>query len=88
MSKKWEEKEVPKLRMNALPIGDTLDSNNPLLKLQDVMTIGKDDVMVIAEVRFEGSVLKENHPMINVFTRVQDNVGCVPINVHGEAILK
>ena len=74
--------------MNALPIGDTLDSKSPLLKLQEVITFGKDDVRVIAEVRLEGSVPKENPPMINVLTRAQDNVGCVPINVHGETILK
>ena len=64
------------------------DSKSPLFKLQEVITFDKDNVRVIAEVRLEGFVPKENPPMINVFTRAQDSLRCVPINIHGEIILK
>ena len=74
--------------MKALPIGHAIDSKSPLLKLQEVITFGKDNVMVIAKVRLEGFVPKENPSMINVLTRAQDSVRCVPINVYGETILK
>jgi hypothetical protein len=77
-----------KWRINALPIGDTLDSQGPLLELQQVITFGKDDVRLIAEVRLEGFISKDNPPMINVLTRAHDSFRCVPINVDGEAPLK
>ena len=83
-SKKWEEGEVQKWRINALPIGDALDSQSPLLELQEVITFGKGDVRLIAEVRLEGSVPKDNPPMINILTRAQDSLRCVPIDVDGE----
>ena len=85
---KWKEREVSKWMMKALLIGHAFDSKSPLLKLQEVITFGKDNIKVITEVRFEGSVSKENPPMINVFTRVQDSDRCIPINVHAEIILK
>ena len=40
-SKKWEEGEVQKWRINTLPIGDALDSQSPLLELQEVYTLAK-----------------------------------------------
>ena len=66
---------MQKWRINALPIGDMLDSQSPFLELQDVITFGKNDV------KLEGSVLKDNPPMINVLMRVQDSFRCIPINV-------
>ena len=68
-NKKWEEGEVKKWKIHAIPIGDALDSQSPLLELQEVITFGKGVVRLIAEVRLEGSVPKDNPPTINVFTR-------------------
>ena len=55
-----EEQEIKnkKWRINALPIGDALDSQSTLLELQEVITFGKGDVKLIAKVRLEGSVPK------------------------------
>ena len=58
-----------KWRIDVLPIGHTLDSESPLLELQEIITFDKGDVRLIAEVRLEGSVPKENPPVINIFTR-------------------
>jgi hypothetical protein len=87
-NKKWEEGEVQKWRINALPIGDALDNQSPLLELQEVITFDKGNVRLIAEVRLEGFVPTDNPPMINVLTRAQNSLGCVPINVDGEVLLK
>jgi len=76
-----------KWRIDVLPIGHTLDSESPLLELQEIITFGKGDVRLIAEVRIEGLVPKDNPPMINVLTRAQDSFRCVPVNVNGEALL-
>jgi hypothetical protein len=46
--------------MNAVPIGNAFDSKSPLLKFQEIITFGKDNVRVIAKVRLEGFVPKEN----------------------------
>ena len=48
-SKKWKEEEVQKWKINALRIGDALDSHSSLFKLQEVITFGKGDVRLIAE---------------------------------------
>ena len=88
MSKKWEEGEVQKWRINASPIRDALDSQSPFLELQEVITFGKGDVRLIVEVRLESSVPMDNPPMIYVLTRAQYSFGCVPINVAREALLK
>ena len=87
-SKKWEEGEVQKWRINAILIGDALDSHSPLLEPQEVITFGKCNVRLIAEAKLEGSVPKDNPPKINVLTRVQDSLGCVPIDVDGEVLPK
>ena len=47
MSKKWEERGVQKWRINALLIGDALDSQSPLLELQEVIIFGEKDVRLI-----------------------------------------
>jgi hypothetical protein len=52
------------------------------------MTLGKSNVMLIVEVRPEGSVPKDNPPMINVLTRAQDSLGCIPIDLNGKTIFK
>lgn len=62
-----------KWRIDVLPIGHTLDSESPLLELQEIITFGKGDVRLIAEIRLEGLVPKDNPPMINVLTRAQDS---------------
>jgi hypothetical protein len=62
-----------KRRIDVLPIGHTLDSKSPFLKLQEIITFGKGDDKMIAEVRLEGLVPKYNSPMLNVFTRAQDS---------------
>lgn len=62
-----------KWRIDVLPIGHTLDSESPLLELQEIITFGKCDVRLIAEIRLEGLVPKDNPPMINVLTRAQDS---------------
>ena len=75
-------------KISVLPIGDAFDSQSMLLKLQVVITFGKRDVKIIAEVRLEGFVPKENPPMINILTSAQDSFGCVPIDIDGEVVLK
>lgn len=87
-SKNREEGEVQRRRIDALPICNALDSECPLLKLREVITFGKGDVRVIAEIRLEGSIPKDNPPMINILTRAQDSLGCIPINVDSEVLLK
>ena len=77
-----------KWRISALPIGDALDSQSTLLELQEVITFGKGDVRLIAEIRLYGSVPKENPPVINIFTRAQDSFRRVPIDIDGEVVLK
>jgi hypothetical protein len=62
-----------KKRIDVLPIGDTLDSESLLLELQEIITFGKDNIRLIAEVRFEGLVPKYNSPMLNVLTRAYDS---------------
>jgi hypothetical protein len=47
-----------KRRIDVLPIGHTLDSESPFLELQEIITFGKGNDRVIAEVRFEGLVPK------------------------------
>jgi hypothetical protein len=79
---------VQKWRINALSIGDTLDSQGPFLELQELITFGKGDVRLIAKVRLKGSIPKDNPPMINVLTRTHESFRRVPINVDGEAPLK
>jgi hypothetical protein len=63
-----------KWRIDILLIGHTLDSESPLLELQEIITFGKYDVRLIAEVRLEGLVPKDNPPMINVLTRAHDSL--------------
>ncbi len=63
-----------KWKISVLPIGDPLDSQSTLLELQEVITFGKRDVRLIAEVRLEGFVPKENPPVINILTRTQDSL--------------
>ena len=82
-SKKWEKEEVQKWRILAIPIGNALDSQSPLLELQEVITFDKGDVRLIAEVKLEGSIPKNNPPMINILMRAQNRLGCVPIDVDG-----
>jgi hypothetical protein len=79
---------MQKWRINALLIGDTLDSESALLELQEIITFGKRDIRLIAEVRLERPFPKDNPPMINVLMRAQDSFRCVTINVNGEALLK
>jgi hypothetical protein len=62
-----------KRRIDVLPIGDTLDSESPFLELQKIITFGKGNDMMIAEVRLEGLVPKYNSPMLNVLTRPHDS---------------
>ena len=80
--------EERKWRIKALPIGNALDRLSTLLELQKVITFGKGNVRLIAEVRLEGSVPKENPPVINIFMRAQDSLRRVPIDINGEVILK
>ena len=80
--------EERKRRISALPIGNALDSQSTLLNLQEVFTFGKGDVRLIAKVRLEGSFPKENPPVINILTRAQDSLRCVPIDIDGEVVLK
>jgi hypothetical protein len=58
-----------KKRIDILSIRHMLDSESPLLELQEIITFGKSDVRLIAEVRLQGLVPKNNPPMINVLTR-------------------
>jgi hypothetical protein len=62
-----------KKRIDVLPIGYTLDSESPLLELQEIITFGKGNDRLIAEVRLEGLVPKYNSPMLNVLTRAYDS---------------
>ena len=80
--------EEQKWRISALPIGYALDSQSTLFELQEVITFGKGDIRLIAEVRLEGSVPKENPPVMNIFTRAQYSLRCVPIDINGEVVLK
>jgi len=87
-SKNREEGEVQRRRIDALPICNALDSESPLLELREFITFGKGDVSLVAEIRLEGSIPKDNPPMINILTRAQDSLGCIPINVDAEVFLK
>jgi hypothetical protein len=66
-------KRGAKRRIDVLPIGHTLDSESSLFELQEIITFGKGNVRLIAEVRLEGLVPKYNSPMLNVFTRAHDS---------------
>ena len=66
-------KRGAKRRIDVLPIGHTLDSESPLLELQEIITFGKGNDRLIAEVRLEGLVPKYNSPMLNVLTRAHDS---------------
>ena len=52
-----------KSRISILSIGNTLDSQSTLLKLQEIVTFGKRDVRFIAGVRLKDFVPKENPPV-------------------------
>ena len=88
MKCKRNRNQEKKWKISVLPIGDPLDSQSTLLELQEVITFGKRDVRLIAEVRLEGFVPKENPPVINILTRTQDSLWCVPIDIDGEVVLK
>ena len=55
-SNNCQEGEVQKRRIYALSTDDALDSGSLLLKLQEVITFGKGNVRLIAEVRLEDSI--------------------------------
>ena len=59
-SKNRQEKKMQKRRIDALPICNALDSEIPLLEPREEITFGKGNVMIIAEVRLEGSISKNN----------------------------